>query len=163
MLEDDDAVDPTIVPETLSVSGTGLAREYVLTNLVEWTFPSGADDGTPAPTAVAADLQASDISHGPAGTLQGTTNVFMQAQFYKPASNRWLTFTVEATGGKTFKATSISFESRVSTLNGPDLVEVYGTMPGGSETLGTVLGAVGGAVAGRAIERSGGRDDVRCR
>jgi len=133
VLEDDDAVDPTIVPETLSVSGTGLAREYVLTNLVEWTFPSGADDQTPAPTTVATDLQASDISHGPAGTLQGTTNVFMQAQFYKPASNRWLTFTVEATGGKTFKATSISFESRVSTLNGPDLVEVYGTMPGGAE------------------------------
>ncbi len=135
VLEDDDSVDPTIAPEALSVSGTGLAREYVLTNLVEWTFPSGADDGTPAPTTVAADLQASDVSHGPAGTLQGTTNVFMQAQFYKPASNRWLTFTIEATGGKTFKATSLSFESRVSTLNGPDLVEVYGTMPGGSETL----------------------------
>ncbi len=134
-LEDDDPVDPTVVPETLSVTGTGLAREYVLTNLVEWTFPSGADDGTPAPTTVATDLQASDISHGPAGALSGTTNVFMQAQFYKPASNRWLTFTLEATGGKTFKATSISFDSRVSSLNGPDLVELYGTMPGGSETL----------------------------
>ena len=34
--------------------------------------------------------------------------------------------------------------------------------PGDSKTLGTVLGAVGGAVAGRAIERSG-NDDVRCR
>jgi outer membrane lipoprotein SlyB len=31
--------------------------------------------------------------------------------------------------------------------------------PGGSETLGTLLGAAGGAVAGRAIER----DQVRCR
>lgn len=31
--------------------------------------------------------------------------------------------------------------------------------PGGSETLGTVLGAAGGAIAGRAIERS----QVRCR
>lgn len=135
VLEDDDAVDPVVDPESLSVAGTGLAREYVLTNLVEWTFPSGADDQTPAPTTVATDLQASDISHGPSGTLQGTTNVFMQAQFYKPASNRWLTFTLEATGGKTFKATSISFDSRVSSLNGPDLVELYGTMPGGSETL----------------------------
>ena len=36
--------------------------------------------------------------------------------------------------------------------------------PGGSETLGTVLGAIGGAVAGRAIERSGNNNnDVRCR
>ena len=135
VLEDDDPVDPAILPETLSVIGTGLAREYVLTNLVEWTFPSGADDQTPTPTTVATDLLASDISHGPAGTLQGTTNVYMNAQFYKPASNRWLTFTLEATGGKTFKATSISFDSRVSSLNGPDLVEVFGTMPGGSETL----------------------------
>jgi hypothetical protein len=32
--------------------------------------------------------------------------------------------------------------------------------PGGSETLGALLGAAGGAVAGRAIERE---DDVRCR
>ena len=59
MLEDDDSVDPTVVPETLSVAGTGMAREYVLTNLVEWTFPSGADDGTPAPTTEAADIAAS--------------------------------------------------------------------------------------------------------
>jgi autotransporter-associated beta strand protein len=135
VLEDDDPVDPAIVPETLSVVGTGLAREYAMTNLVEWTFPSGADDQTPSPTAVAADVAASDVSHGPAGTLQGTSNVFMNAQFYKPASNRWLTFTLEATGGKTFKAVSLSFDSRVSSLNGPDLVEVFGTMPGGSETL----------------------------
>ena len=135
VLEDDDSVDPTVVPETLSVAGTGLAREYVLTNLVEWTFPSGADDGTPAPTTEAADIAASDISHGPSGALSGTSNLFMQAQFYKPATNRWLTFTIEATGGKTFKATSISFDSRVNTLNGPDLVEVFGTMPSGSPTL----------------------------
>ena len=135
VLVDDDAADPAIAPETLSVAGTGLAREYVLTNLVEWTFPSGADDGTPTPTAEAADIAASDISHGPSGALQGSSNVYMEAQFYKPASNRWLTFTVEATGGKTFKATSLSFDSRASSLNGPDLVEVFGTMPGGSETL----------------------------
>ena len=134
-LVDDDPVDPTVVPETLSVIGTGLAREYVLTNLVEWTFPSGADDGTPAPTTEATDVAASDLSHGPSGALQGSTNVYMNAQFYKPASNRWLTFTLEATGDKTFKATSISFDSRVNTLNGPDLVEVFGTMPNGSPTL----------------------------
>lgn len=33
--------------------------------------------------------------------------------------------------------------------------------PGGSDTLGTLLGAAGGALAGRAIERS--NDEVRCR
>lgn len=33
--------------------------------------------------------------------------------------------------------------------------------PGGSETLGTILGAAGGAFAGRAVER--GNADVRCR
>lgn len=35
--------------------------------------------------------------------------------------------------------------------------------PGGSETLGTLLGAAGGALAGRAIERGNDKDDVRCR
>jgi len=35
--------------------------------------------------------------------------------------------------------------------------------PGGSETLGTLLGAAGGALAGRAIERGNNKDDVRCR
>jgi hypothetical protein len=34
--------------------------------------------------------------------------------------------------------------------------------PGGSETLGTILGAAGGAIAGRAIDKSDGKD-VRCR
>lgn len=34
--------------------------------------------------------------------------------------------------------------------------------PGGSETLGTLLGAAGGALAGREIDRSSSRD-VRCR
>lgn len=134
-LVDDDATNPVVDEESLSVLGTGLAREYVLTNLVEWTFNAGPGDGTPTPEAVADSIQASDISHGPSGALQGSTNVYMNAQFYKPASNRWLTFTLEATGGKTFKATSISFDSRVSSLNGPDFVEVFGTMPSGSPTL----------------------------
>jgi hypothetical protein len=34
--------------------------------------------------------------------------------------------------------------------------------PGGSETLGTLLGAAGGALAGRAIDRNNDKD-VRCR
>lgn len=34
--------------------------------------------------------------------------------------------------------------------------------PGGSEVLGTLLGAAGGAVAGRAIDR-GNKDNMRCR
>ncbi len=136
-LVDDDAVDPVIVAGDTNpaVTGTGLAREYVLTNLVEWTFPSGADDGTPAPTTVADNMSASDISHGPAGALQGTTNIYMNAQFYKPATNRYVTFTLTPAAGKTFKAESIGYETRVSSLNGPDTIELYGTLPGGSETL----------------------------
>ncbi len=134
-LVDDDATNPVVDPASLSVSGTGLAKEYVLTNLVEWTFPSGADDGTPAPTTVADNMAASDISHGPAGALSGTSNLYMNAQFYKPATNRYLTFTLTPAAGKTFKAESISYETRVSSLNGPDTIELYGTMPGGTETL----------------------------
>ena len=34
---------------------------------------------------------------------------------------------------------------------------------GKSETLGTVLGAIGGAAVGTAIDRSGNKNDVRCR
>ena len=129
---DDDSTNPVLT--NLTVTGTGLAREYVLTNLVEWTFPSGAADLSPA--AVAANMTAGNIVNGPPGTtLQGTSNLFMNAQFYKTATNRYLTFTLTPAAGRSFKAESISFETRVSSANGPDLVELYGTMPGGSETL----------------------------
>ena len=129
---DDDPVDPTIA--AMQVTGSGLAREYVMTNLVEWTFPSGT--ASLNASAVADNLAASTIANGPPGTtLQGTSNLFMNAQFYKPATNRYLAFTLTPAAGRTFKAESISFETRVSSANGPDVVELYGTMPGGSETL----------------------------
>ena len=131
-LVDDDAVDPAA--SNLAVTGTGLAREYVLTNLVEWTFPSGS--ASLGATTVADNMTAGDITNGPAGTtLQGTSNLFMNAQFYKPATNRYLVFTLTPASGRTFKAESISFETRVSSANGPDTIELFGTMPGGSETL----------------------------
>ena len=131
-LVDDDAVDPAA--SNLAVTGTGLAREYVLTNLVEWTFPAGKD--SLGATTVADNMTAGDITNGPAGTtLQGTSNLFMNAQFYKPATNRYLVFTLTPATGRTFKAESISFETRVSSANGPDTIELFGTMPGGSETL----------------------------
>jgi hypothetical protein len=133
-LVDDDAVNPVVSNETLQVTGTGLAAEYVLSNLVEWDFPTGNTSLTS--TNVATNITAGAISHGPSGALQGTTNLFMNAQFYNPATNRYLLFTLApSTTTKTFKASSISFDSRVNTLNGPDTLELYGTMPGGSETL----------------------------
>ncbi|MFY9181108.1 MAG: hypothetical protein WAO89_02205, partial [Kiritimatiellia bacterium] len=134
VLVDDDPVDPVIDTESLGVTGTGLAREYVMTNLVEWAFPNGKD--SVAPTATADYLAAINISHGPSGVLQGSSDyVFMNASFYNPATERFLTFTLTPDPGRTFKATSICFDSRVNSLNGPDLIEVFGTMPGGSEQL----------------------------
>ena len=133
-LVDDDATNPVVDPASLSATGTGLAREYALTNLVEWTFPSGS--ASLDATAVAAGVTSSPVSLGPMGTIQGATNLYANASYYKPGTNRyWLFSLTPATTDKTFKAISISFDSRVSSLNGPDTILLYGTMPGGAETL----------------------------
>lgn len=143
VLVDDDAVDPVVVPETLSVTGTGLAREYVLSNLVNWDFLNGLSSLTS--TNVASNMTASAISHGGVG---GTVNLrtasgvpepmalYSGAPYYNTNYFRYLQFTLEpTTTTKTFKANSISFDSRVTTLNGPDTIELWGTMPGGAEEL----------------------------
>ncbi|HRX05514.1 MAG TPA: hypothetical protein P5306_00325 [Kiritimatiellia bacterium] len=144
VLEDDDPVDPAITPETLSATGTGLAREYALANLVNWDFLDGTNSLTS--TNVASNIVASALSHGGNG---GTINLrdastgvpepkalYTQAPYYNTDYYRYLQFTLEPDAtSKTFKASSISFDSRVTTLNGPDTLELWGTMPGGAETL----------------------------
>jgi hypothetical protein len=143
-LVDDDPVDPVVVPETLSVIGTGLAREYALANLATWDFLDGTNSLTS--TNVASNIVASAVSHGGTG---GTVNLrdastgvpepkalYTQAPYYDTNNFRYLQFTLEPDStSKTFKASSISFDSRVTTVNGPDTLEVWGTMPGGAETL----------------------------
>lgn len=143
VLVDDDAVDPVVVQETLAVTGTGLAREYVLSNLVNWDFLDGLNSLTS--TNVASDMTASAISHGGVGGTvnlrDATTGVpakslYTGAPYYNTAYYRYLLFTLApTTTTKTFKASSISFDSRVTSLNGPDTIELWGTMPGGSATL----------------------------
>ncbi|MDD4340669.1 MAG: hypothetical protein PHO14_00375, partial [Kiritimatiellae bacterium] len=143
VLVDDDAVDPVVDEQTLSVTGTGLAREYVLSNLINWDFLDGTNSLTS--TNVASDMTASAISHGGVG---GTINLreasgvpepmalYSGAPYYDTNNYRYLQFTLEpTTTTKTFKASSISFDSRVTSLNGPDTIELWGTMPGGAEEL----------------------------
>ncbi|MGD9612726.1 MAG: hypothetical protein AB7V22_07465 [Kiritimatiellia bacterium] len=136
VLEDDDAVDPAIVPETLAVTGTGLAREYALTNLVEWLFTgSGSDRLTAANAVVPADLVSGNFTNDPTAAISGTDVVTVSAGFATGATRYWLFSLASATTDKTFKAISIGFDSKVSSLNGPDTILIYGTMPGGGETL----------------------------
>ena len=135
VLVDDDAVDPAVSNETLQVTGTGLASEYILANLVEWDF-TGSGDSRLTSTNVAAGVTSSPVSLGPMGTIQGTDAIFANAAYHRPGTNRyWLFSLTPAATDKTFRATSISFDSRVNTLNGPDTIELWGTMPGESEAL----------------------------
>ncbi|HRT05834.1 MAG TPA: hypothetical protein P5204_09050, partial [Kiritimatiellia bacterium] len=135
VLEDDDSVDPTVVPETLSVTGTGLAREYVLTNLVAWLFTGTGSDRLTAPYAVvAADVVSGNFTND-TGAISGTDVITVSAGFATGASRSWIFTLAPASTAKTFKAISLGFDSRVSSLNGPDTWELWGTMPGGSETL----------------------------
>ncbi|HQG74830.1 MAG TPA: hypothetical protein PK180_05945 [Kiritimatiellia bacterium] len=144
VLVDDDPVDPVMDTASLTVAGTGLAREYALANLVNWDFLDGTNSLTS--TNVASNIVASALSHGGNG---GTINLrdastgvpepkalYTQAPYYNTNYYRYLQFTLEPDAtSKTFKASSISFDSRVTTLNGPDTLELWGTMPGGAETL----------------------------
>jgi hypothetical protein len=138
---DDDFTDP--VATNLAVTGTGLAREYVLTNLVSWDFLDGVN--SLAATTVASNMTATAITHsGSGGTINlqdASTGVpepkalYSGAPYYNTNHYRYLQFTLTPASGKTFKAESISFETKVTSANGPDLIELFGTMPGGSETL----------------------------
>ena len=135
VLEDDDAVDPSVVPETLAVVGTGLAREYALTNLVQWLFTgSGSDRLTAANAVVAADVVSGNFTND-TGAISGTDVITVSAGFATGAARSWIFTLAPASTTKTFKAISLGFDSRVSSLNGPDAWELWGTMPGGSETL----------------------------
>lgn len=135
VLEDDDAVDPVVDPESLSVAGTGLAREYVLTNLVAWLFTGTGSDRLTAPYAVvAADVVSGNFTND-TGAISGTDVITVSAGFATGASRSWIFTLAPASTAKTFKAISLGFDSRVSSLNGPDTWELWGTMPGGSETL----------------------------
>jgi autotransporter-associated beta strand protein len=137
VLVDDDAVDPVIDPDSLQVTGTGLASEYRLENLVQWTF-DGSDPARLTSTNVAAGVTSSPISLN-TGSIQGTGVITVQAGYATGADRWWLFTLTPGTTSETFKATSISFDSRVSSLNGPDIMEIYGTMPGGAETLWATL------------------------
>lgn len=135
ILEDDDSVDPTVVPETLAVTGTGLAREYALTNLVTWPFTgSGSERLTAAYAVVADDVVSGDFTND-TGAIQGTDIVTVSAGFATGNSRSWIFTLAPVTTNDTIKAISLSYDSKVSSLNGPDVVEIYGTMPGGAETL----------------------------
>ncbi len=144
VLADDDAADPVVDDANLKVTGTGLAKEYVLANLVEWDFLNGISSLTS--TNVASNVVASALSHGGSG---GTVNLqdassgvpspqalYTGAPYYNTNNYRYFLFTVAPdVTTKTIRASSISFDSRVTSLNGPDTLELWGTMPGGSETL----------------------------
>ncbi len=135
VLVDDDSVDPTVVPETLAVTGTGLAREYALTNLVTWPFTgTGSERLTAAYAVVADDVVSGDFTND-TGAISGTDVITVSAGFATGASRSWIFTLAPVTTNDTIKAISLSFDSKVSSLNGPDVVEIYGTMPGGSETL----------------------------
>ena len=135
VLEDDDSVDPTVVPETLGVTGTGLAREYALTNLVEWPFTGTGSDRLTAPYAVVpADIVSGNFTND-TGAISGTDVITVSAGFATGASRSWIFTLAPASTTKTFRAISLGFDSKVSSLNGPDTWELWGTMPGGSETL----------------------------
>ena len=133
VLVDDDATDPTLETATLQATGTGLAREYALTNLVGWTF-TGSDISRLTSTNVAAGVTSSPVSLD-SGTIQGTDIITVSAGFAGGGTRSWLFSLTPADTGKTFKAESISFDSRVSSVNGPDTWEIWGKMPGGSEVL----------------------------
>ncbi|NCA81874.1 MAG: hypothetical protein EOM72_03925 [Opitutae bacterium] len=131
VLVDDDAVDPVVSNETLQVTGTGLATEYVLANLVEWQFTGAAAADRVIPTTVAGGVTSSVITLinvGGSSTIggQGGTNIGVTTAFYNTNYSRAWQFTVVSTNTKTFLITSLSFESRVSTLNGPDTWELWG-------------------------------------
>ncbi|MGD9781598.1 MAG: autotransporter-associated beta strand repeat-containing protein [Kiritimatiellia bacterium] len=135
-LVDDDATNPVVAPESLSVLGTGLAREYALTNLVEWVFTGTGSERLVATNAVVpAELASSDFTNGPSGAISGTDVVTMSAGFATGATRYWLFSLASVSTDDTFKAISIGFDSKVSSLNGPDTLLLYGTMPGGSEEL----------------------------
>ena len=132
-LVDDDATNPVVTESSLAVVGTGLAREYALTNLVEWTFDGGTN--SVLSTNVAAGVTSSPVSLD-TGVMTGSTNsIGVTAGFAGGTTRSFLFNITSATTDKTFKATSISFESKVSSVNGPDVIELWGTMPGGSEIL----------------------------
>ena len=136
VLVDDDPVDPVIDTESLSVTGTGLAREYVLTNLVTWHFTgSGSARLTAANAVVPDDIVSGNFTNDPTAAISGTDVVTVSAGFAGGATRYWEFTLAPVSTTKTFKATSICFDSRVSSLNGPDRIEVFGTMPGGSEQL----------------------------
>ena len=134
-LVDDDATNPVVEPASLQVVGTGLAREYALTNLVEWLFTgTGSARLTAANAIVPADMVSGDLTND-TGAITGTDVITVSAGFATGASRSWIITLAPASTTKTFKAISMGFDSRVSSLNGPDVVEIWGTMPGGSETL----------------------------
>lgn len=136
VLIDDDSVPPVIDTGSLQVTGTGLASEYRLVNLVVWDFTGASGDPNKlVSTNVAAGVTSSPVSLGPSGSISGTDVITVSAGFATGADRFWLFSLTPASTSETFKATSISFDSRVSSLNGPDRWELYGTMPGGVETL----------------------------
>ena len=129
----DDDTEPPVV-SSLTVTGTGLAREYVLTNLVEWTFDgSGSDRLTADKAKVATAISSSNFTNSQ-GAITGTDVITVSAGFATGGTRSWL-FSLWPDAGKTFKAISMSFDTRVSSVNGPDTWEIWGTMPGGSPAL----------------------------
>ena len=140
VLVDDDPVDPVVSNETLQVTGTGLATEYVLANLVEWQFTGATADDRVIPTVVAGGVTSSVITLinvGGSSTIggQGGTNIGVTTAFYNTNYSRAWQYTVVSTNAKTFLVTSLSFESRVSTLNGPDTWELWGRTNAAAESL----------------------------
>ena len=134
-LIDDDVTNPVVVAESLTVTGTGLAREYALTNLVEWLFTgSGSERLTAANAIVPADMVSGNFTND-TGAISGTDVITVSAGFATGASRSWIFTLAPASTSKTFKASSLGFDSKVSSLNGPDVIEIWGTLPGGSETL----------------------------
>ncbi len=138
-LVDDDAVDPVLDPDSLQVIGTGLAREFKMTNLVQWLFTGTGGERLVATNAVVpAEIVSSNFTND-TGAISGTDVVSVSAGFAGDATRAWIFSLATVSTVDTFKAVSISFDSRVSSVNGPDTIEIYGTMPGGAETLwGTV-------------------------
>ncbi len=138
-IADDDADDPDVDAGSLAVTGTGLASEYKLANLVEWSFTGTGGSRLDATNAIVATNIVSGNFTNDTGAITGTDIITVSAGFSGGSDRSWLFTLAPVTTDKTFKAISLSFDSRVSSVNGPDRMEVYGTLPGGEESLWATL------------------------
>ena len=138
-IADDDADDPDVDAGSLEVTGTGLASEYKLANLVEWQFTGTNSSRLDATNAIVATNVVSGNFTNDTGAISGTDVITVSAGFSGGSDRSWIFTVAPVTTAKTVKAISLNFDSRVSSVNGPDRMEVYGTMPGGAATLWATL------------------------